>query len=58
MNAGATDRIANTGAICTLPTIFDRLTNAGRRGVNYHSGNLSFLSLWGGKYASISRPYD
>jgi phospholipase C len=58
LNAGATDRIANTGAICTLPTIFDRLAAAGLRGANYHSGDLSFLSLWGGKYASISRPYE
>ena len=58
LNAAATDRLANTGAVCVLPTIWDRLAEAGLEGRYYHSGAVSFLSLWGSKYQSISRPYD
>ena len=32
LNAGATDRISNTGTLCTLPTIWDRLAGAGLEG--------------------------
>ena len=58
LNAGATDRTSNTGTICTLPTIWDRLAGAGLEGRYYHSGKVSFLSLWGAKYGPISRPLD
>jgi phospholipase C len=58
LNAGVTDRLENTGALCTLPTIWDRLAGAGLEGRYFHSGPVSFLSLWGPKYGAISRPYD
>ena len=58
LNAGTTDRLENTGTLCALPTIWDRLAEAGLEGRTYHDGSPSFLSLWGTKYESITRPYD
>jgi phospholipase C len=58
LNSGATDRIENTGDLCTLPTIWDRLADAGLDGRYYSYGTFPFLSLWGTKYRPISRPYD
>ncbi|HEX7528183.1 MAG TPA: alkaline phosphatase family protein [Thermoanaerobaculia bacterium] len=59
LNAGATDRLENTGDLCTLPTIWDRLQDAGLEG-RYYSSSLPFvfLSLWGSKYRPITRSYD
>jgi phospholipase C len=54
-HAGQTDRIHNSSELCTLPTIWDRLSDAGRSG-RYYYGDLPFLALWGGKYIPISRP--
>lgn len=56
-HAGVTDRITNTLDLCTLPTIWDRLAAKGLRG-NYYFNDFSFLSLWGTKYAGITRTYD
>ena len=53
-HAGQTDRISNTFEVSTLPTIWDRLAEAGLRGRYYYS-DLPFLALWGSKYLSISR---
>ena len=55
-HAGQTDRIHNTTAISTLPTIWDRLAGAGLSG-RYYYGDIPFLALWGAKYLPISRPY-
>ena len=56
-HAGVTDRLSNTLAISTLPTIWDRLAAAGLDG-RYYFGNVPFLALWGFKYVSIMRPYS
>jgi phospholipase C len=54
-HAAQTDRIHNTTAISALPTIWDRLAAAGRRG-RYYFSDVPFLALWGAKYIPISRP--
>src|ERR1700730_4097221 len=54
-HAGQTDRLSNTLAVSTLPTIWDRLAQAGLSG-KYYFSDLPVLGLWGSKYASISRP--
>ena len=56
-HAGQTDRISNTFELSALPTIWDRLAEAGLRGRYYYS-DLPFLALWGSKYLGISRPID
>ncbi len=57
LHAGRTDRSRNSIAISRLPTIWDRLKQAGLRGAYYTSG-LPFLALWGGKYTGITRSFD
>ena len=54
-HAAQTDRLSNTLVISTLPTIWDRLADAGRVGRYYYS-DLPFLGLWGAKYLPIARP--
>ncbi|HET7545334.1 MAG TPA: alkaline phosphatase family protein [Polyangiaceae bacterium] len=54
-HAAQVDRITNTLDISTLPTIWDRLSAAGRSGRYYYS-DVPFLALWGAKYLPISRP--
>ncbi|MCU1376462.1 MAG: non-specific phospholipase, partial [Actinomycetia bacterium] len=56
-HAAATDRISNTTALCTLPTIWDRLAAAGVPATYYFS-DVPFLALWGPKYLPIARPLD
>ncbi len=56
-HAAQTDRLANTLALSTLPTIWDRLADAGVEGRYYYS-DLPFLALWGVKYRPISRPIE
>jgi Phospholipase C len=56
--AGQTDRISNTSAISTLPTIWDRLSAAGLKGANYGTPQLQSVSFWGLKYLSISKPIE
>ena len=56
-HAGRTDRIENTMAESTLPTIWDRLADAGVS-ANYYFSDLPFLALWGQKYLPIARPVD
>lgn len=56
-HAAQTDRLANTFDLCTLPTIWDRLTAAGVEG-RYYFSDLPFLALWGPKYVPLSRPID
>jgi phospholipase C len=55
-HAGVTDRLSNTFALSTLPTIWDRLAQAGLQG-RYYYGNLPFVALWGAKYLPIARPF-
>jgi phospholipase C len=55
-HAAQTDRIKNTTDLCTLPTIWDRLADAGLTGRYYYS-DIPFLALWGAKYVPIGRPY-
>lgn len=54
-HAAQTDRLINTLQISTLPTIWDRLAQAGLSGRYYHSTR-PFLLLWGDKYNSITSP--
>jgi phospholipase C len=56
LHAAQTDRLSNTPALTTLPTIWDRLAAAGVS-ANYYYSNLPFLGLWGPKYVGIARPY-
>jgi len=55
-HAAQTDRLSNTAALATMPTIWDRLAAAGVSG-RYYFSNLPFLGLWGTKYLGISRSY-
>jgi phospholipase C len=55
-HTGVTDRLDDSLGPSTLPTIWDRLADAGLRGRYYHS-DTSFLDLWGLKYSSISQDY-
>ena len=56
MHCGVTDRLDDSLTPSALPTIWDRLADAGLGGTYYFS-DLSFVSLWGTKYAGISKPY-
>jgi phospholipase C len=55
-HAAATGRLHNSSVTSTLPTIWDRLADAGKRG-KYYFGDIPFTALWGTKYLGISRPY-
>ena len=54
-HSAQTDRITNTTAVATMPTIWDSLATAGLDGRYYYS-DLPFVALYGGKYGSISHP--
>ena len=66
MHSAATDRLHNfdhpsdSGSDLPgpseLPTIWDRLTAAGRTG-RYYYGDTPFLALWGVRYLNISFPF-
>ena len=56
-HAAVTDRLENTLDLSVLPTIWDRLAAKGLRG-NYYYSDFPFLSLWGPRYAGITRTYD
>ena len=55
-HAAQTDRLTNTTALSTLPTIWDRLAARKRTG-RYYFSDMPFLALWGAKYLPISRPF-
>jgi len=57
MHAAQTDRLTNTSATSTLPTIWDRLREKGLSG-RYYFSDLPFLALWGTTYANISKPFS
>ena len=51
-----TDRLSNTVNVTSLPTIWDRLEDAGLEG-RYYFSDVPFLGLWGTKYLSLARPF-
>jgi phospholipase C len=55
-HAAQTDRIDNSAALSTLPTIWDRLADAGVP-ARYYFSDVPFLALWGLKYRSISHSF-
>jgi phospholipase C len=55
-HAAVTDRLHNSTALSTLPTIWDRLAAAGVSGRYYYS-DVPFLALWGAKYLPISASF-
>ncbi len=55
MHAGQTDRVSNTTAISTLPTIWDSMKAAGYS-AHYYFSDAPFLALWGGKYLGTTLP--
>jgi phospholipase C len=56
LHSAQTDRLSNTLAFTTLPTIWDRLAKAGVSH-GYYYANIPVLGLWGLKYLLCSRPY-
>ena len=56
-HAAQTDRLHNSTVTSTLPTIWDRLADAGVTG-RYYFSDIPFTALWGTKYLPISRPFD
>jgi len=55
-HAGQTDRTSNTLVVSQLPTIWDRLNQAGGPTGRYYYSDIPFVLLWGGKYGPISSP--
>jgi phospholipase C len=55
-HSAQTDRLSNTLAISTLPTIWDRLNQPGGPTGRYYFSDLPVLALWGAKYQSITSP--
>jgi phospholipase C len=56
-HAAQTDRLVNHFALCSLPTIWDRLAEHGLAG-RYYFNDVPTVALWGLKYVSISRPFS
>jgi phospholipase C len=55
-HAAQTDRLHNSTATASMPTIWDRLAAAGPTG-RYYFSDAPFTALWGTKYLDISRPF-
>ena len=55
MNCAQTDRLVNSLAISSLPTIWDRLSEKNLKG-RYYFSDIPMLALWGAKYIPILRP--
>jgi len=55
-HAAQTDRIHNSTVVASMPTIWDRLADAGLTG-RYYFSDAPFTALWGTKYLGISRPF-
>ena len=56
IHAAQTDRLTDSVNFTSLPTIWDRLANAGVSG-SYYFSNVPFTALWGAKYLGISKLY-
>jgi phospholipase C len=57
LHAAQTDRLGDSIAFTSLPTIWDRLAAAGVSG-RYYFNNVPVLVLWDTKYLGISRTFD
>jgi phospholipase C len=57
MHAGQTDRMNNSVALSTLPTIWDRMLSVGKTCAYYYV-DVSYTSFWGDAYRSFSKQYD
>jgi phospholipase C len=57
IHSGQTDRISNTAAVSTLPTIWDSAAAAGVS-ARYYYQDAAYTALWGSKYSSISKPFS
>jgi phospholipase C len=55
-HAAQSDRIHNSTAMSSLPTIWDELQAVGLTS-RYYFSDVPFLALWGAKYVTISRPF-
>ena len=55
-HAAQTDRLENELELCELPTIWDRLADAGLP-ARYYFSDVPFVALWGLRYLPISRPF-
>lgn len=53
-HTAATDRLSNTSAISSLPTIWDQLNQVGGPTGRYYFSDLPLLALWGQKYLPIA----
>jgi phospholipase C len=56
LHAAQTDRLHNNTDQATMPTIWDRLSDASVSG-KYYFSDVAFTLLWYGKYAGISLPF-
>ncbi len=57
LHAAQTDRLTDSVAFSSLPTIWDSLAAADVSHA-YYFNNVPYLALWGLKYAGISKTYD
>jgi len=56
LHSAQTDRLHNSTATATMPTIWDQLAAASVTG-RYYFSDIPFLALWGTKYLPISHPF-
>jgi phospholipase C len=56
LHAAQTDRLHNSTAQATMPTIWDRLKDAGVSG-KYYFSDVPFTALWYDRHLDISAPY-
>jgi phospholipase C len=56
LHAAQTDRVHNSTATSSLPTIWDRLAATSLTGRYYYS-DVPFVALWGTRYLPIARPF-
>lgn len=57
IHAAQTDRLTDSVAFSSLPTIWDNLAAAGISAA-YYFNNVPYLALWGLKYLGITRTFD
>lgn len=57
MHAGQTDRKENGVDECKLPTVWDRMLDAGHS-VAYYYQDVPYISFWGTQYNHFSKPFD
>ena len=57
IHAAQTDRLTDSVALTSLPTIWDNLAAAGVSAA-YYFNNVPYLALWGLKYLGITKTFD